>query len=81
MCMSCDNEGLIVDTQKGSTCCADCSEGQLSELFSHHGAVREVRMVRDKFTGAPRGFAFVHFNTVAEAAHALQHLQARHPVP
>lgn len=32
-------------------------------------------MVRDKFTGAPRGFAFVHFQSVADSARALQNLQ------
>ena len=38
-------------------------------------AVKEIRMVQDKFTGQPRGFAFVHFFTVADAAKALQALQ------
>ena len=32
-------------------------------------------MVRDKFSSAPRGFAFVHYGAVAEAAKALQALQ------
>ena len=34
-------------------------------------------MVTDKFTGAPRGFAFVHFYSVADAAKVLHTLQAR----
>lgn len=50
-------------------------EQQISELFSREGVLREVRMVRDKFTGAPRGFAFVHFQSVADSARALQNLQ------
>lgn len=38
-------------------------------------AVKEIRLVRDKYTGSPRGFAFVHFYTVADAAKALNALQ------
>lgn len=36
-------------------------------------------MVRDKYTAAPRGFAFVHFYTVSDAAKALQALQVTNP--
>ena len=32
-------------------------------------------MVRDHFSGAPRGFAFAHFHTVGDAANALSLLQ------
>jgi len=33
-----------------------------------HASVKDIRLVLDKFTGAPRGFAFVHFHTVDEAS-------------
>ena len=33
--------------------------------------VLDVRIVNDKFTGQPRGFAFVHFASIADAARAL----------
>lgn len=39
--------------------------------------VREVRGVRDKFTGAPRGFCFLHLFSIADAARVMQLLQAR----
>lgn len=42
-------------------------------------AVKEIRMVRDKYTAAPRGFAFVHFYTVPDAAKALHALQVTNP--
>ena len=50
-------------------------EEQLQELFARHAALLEVRMVRDHFSGAPRGFAFAHFHTVGDAANALSLLQ------
>lgn len=46
------------------------SEEALTAAFSAHGLVREVRLVMDKFSGAPRGFAFVEFSTVQEAVRA-----------
>ncbi|KAK9805991.1 hypothetical protein WJX73_001355 [Symbiochloris irregularis] len=51
------------------------SEQQLTDLFSRYGALREVRMIQDKFTGAPRGIAFVQFNTVDDATKVLKLLQ------
>ena len=39
------------------------------------GALRDVRLVRDRFTGAPRGFCFAEYASVADAARALGGLQ------
>ena len=44
-------------------------------------AVKEVRLIRDKFTGQPRGFCFMEFHSVADAARALQLLQVLTPPP
>ena len=44
-------------------------------------AVKEVRLIRDKFTGQPRGFCFMEFHSVADAARALQLLQVLAPPP
>ena len=46
------------------------TENQLQDLFAAHGAVTEVDLIMDKFTGRPRGFAFVTMETkeAAEAA-------------
>ena len=35
------------------------TENELQELFSQAGAVQEVMLMQDKFTGKSRGFAFV----------------------
>ena len=43
--------------------------------LSQHSSVKDIRLVLDRFTGAPRGFAFVHFHTVADASRVLHALQ------
>ena len=43
------------------------SEGELQQVFAQHGAVTDVFMAMDKFSGRPRGFAFVTMATDAEA--------------
>lgn len=45
--------------------------------IAQHSTVRDIRLVLDKFTGAPRGFAFVHFHSVADASRVLHALQVR----
>ena len=53
-------------------------EDMLRALVAHAVAVKEVRLIRDKFTGQPRGFGFMEFHSVSDAAHALQMLQVKH---
>jgi RNA recognition motif-containing protein len=55
-------------------------EEALQAVFAPVVAVREVRLVRDKFSGAPRDFAFVQCASVADAGRALRALQGA-PVP
>ena len=38
-------------------------ESQIRALFEPSGGVREVRIVEDRETGRPRGFAFVEMNS------------------
>ena len=47
----------------------------LQSLVAHVVAVKDVRLIRDKFTGQPRGFGFMEFHSVQDAARALQLLQ------
>jgi RNA recognition motif-containing protein len=37
----------------------DVTEQELSALFSTHGRVRSIRLVRDVFAGTCRGFGFI----------------------
>jgi len=43
----------------------------LEALFSQYGRVNSVRVITDKFTGAPRGFAFVEMGSNEEATAAI----------
>ena len=47
----------------------NATENQLQDMFAAHGTVLEVDMVMDRFTGKPRGFAFVTMES-KEAADA-----------
>jgi len=47
------------------------TEAELRDVFAAHGAVSEVFMATDKFTGRPRGFAFVTMGSDAEAKAAI----------
>lgn len=53
----------------------DATEEGLRYLFSVHMPVLDVRLVRDKFSGAPRGFAFVELGSISDATRALNQLQ------
>lgn len=46
------------------------SEDQLREMFEAYGAVDSVRVISDRDTGRPKGFAFVEMSdaTAAQAA-------------
>jgi len=54
------------------------SEADLKEAFMAEGhEVAEVKMVLDRDTGRPRGFAFVEMATDAGASHAMANLNGR----
>lgn len=44
------------------------SEDDLHELFARYGRVGSVKLVMDRDTGRPRGFAFVEMENGAEEA-------------
>jgi cold-inducible RNA-binding protein len=47
------------------------TEQQVRELFAAHGVVETVRIVEDRDTGEPRGFAFIEMTQAAEAQAAI----------
>jgi RNA recognition motif-containing protein len=50
-----------------------CTEADLKDLFGRHGQVASVKVITDRETGRPRGFAFVEMdaNGATEAMRAL----------
>jgi cold-inducible RNA-binding protein len=49
-------------------------EPQLEQLFSQHGTVDSVHLVRDHATGRSRGFAFVEMNDDSQGQAACEAL-------
>lgn len=49
-------------------------EEDLRPLFEQHGAVLEVKVVMDNYTGKSRGFAFVIMGSPEEAQAAIENL-------
>ena len=52
-------------------------EDSLRELFGAHGEVRSARVVTDRETGRPRGFAFVEMSSDADAQKAIDALNGK----
>jgi RNA recognition motif-containing protein len=44
------------------------NERQLWAIFGRYGEVQRIEMVRDRFSGQSRGFAFVYFTNVRDAS-------------
>ena len=55
----------------------DTNELQLRDLFGQAGTVAEVKVVTDRETGRPRGFAFVEMSSPAEASAAIEQFNGR----
>src|SRR6202008_2372815 len=53
------------------------TENELQELFSQAGAVQEVMLMQDKFTGKSRGFAFVTMASDQEAQNAISQINGK----
>ncbi len=54
------------------------TEPELKDVFAENGRnVKEVKVVLDRDTGRPRGFAFVEMTIDAEAAQAIETLNGR----
>src|ERR1043166_8119960 len=55
----------------------NATENKLQDLFAPHGNVIEVDLILDKFTGRPRGFAFITMETKEGADAAAQALNGK----
>ena len=53
------------------------TENELQELFAQAGAVQEVTLMQDKFTGKSRGFAFVTMGSEQDAQNAISKLNGQ----
>jgi RNA recognition motif-containing protein len=55
----------------------ETTELELKEIFGKIGTVAEAKVVTERETGRPRGFAFVEMSTEQEAKAAVEQLSGR----
>ncbi len=55
----------------------DVTEDDLRQAFAAYGAVDRVSILKDKFTGEPRGFGFVEMASKAEGEAAIAGLNRK----
>ncbi len=53
------------------------TEDELHELFGTHGEVKSAKIITDRETGRPRGFAFVEMTSQQDAESAIRALDIR----
>ncbi len=53
------------------------NEDDLKQAFEAYGKVEEVKIIKDKYTGESRGFAFIEMPTKAEALSAISGLNGK----
>jgi cold-inducible RNA-binding protein len=55
----------------------NATDQQLRDMFAAHGTVQEVDVIKDKFSGRPRGFGFVTMETKEGADAAIKALNGK----
>lgn len=50
----------------------DTTENNLRELFGQAGAIAQVSLITDKYSGQSKGFGFVEMETQADAENAIR---------
>ena len=50
----------------------EVNEDDLREAFEAHGQVSSVKVIKDRFTGEPRGFGFIEMPEQEEAKTAME---------
>ena len=55
----------------------DTAEDQLRETFESFGEVTSVNIIKDRYTGEPRGFAFVEMSDNDSATNAIADLNGK----
>lgn len=53
------------------------TEDQLRQAFEAYGEVSSVNIIKDRYTGEPRGFAFVEMSDKDAAANAINGLNGQ----
>ena len=55
----------------------NATQEQIRDLFAAHGTVTDVDIIKDKFSGRPRGFGFVTMETKEAAEAAIKAINGK----
>ena len=55
----------------------EVTEAELSELFSEYGEVKSAKIIRDIYSGDPRGFGFVEYGSKSDAINAINEMNGK----
>ena len=55
----------------------DANDDDLRQAFEAYGQVESVKIIKDKYTGESRGFAFIEMPTNKEALSAIEGLNGK----
>lgn len=51
---------------------SETTQAKLQEVFSAYGTVDEINLIKDRYTGESKGFAFIKFSSNSSASKALE---------
>ncbi|MGR3293846.1 MAG: RNA recognition motif domain-containing protein [Candidatus Scalindua sp.] len=52
----------------------EVTEDEIRDIFSPHGEISSLSIIKDKYSGQSKGFAFIEMPTQAEAEEAIKAL-------
>lgn len=55
----------------------DVTDFEFHDLFEQFGKLRSAKLIRDIYSGDPRGFGFVEFENKSDAIKAIQELDGK----
>ena len=55
----------------------DVNEDDLKGLFSKYGSIKEVKIIKDSYSGESKGFGFLEMPNTTEAQKAVNELNAK----
>lgn len=51
---------------------SETTKVQLQELFSVFGPINEINLIKDRYTGESKGFAFIKYSSNSSASKAIE---------
>ncbi len=55
----------------------DVTEDELKGLFSKYGSIKEVKIIKDPYSGESKGFGFLEMSNSSEAQKAISELNSK----